>query len=248
LLGASGWQYDSWRGRFYPTDIPKARWLEHYGAAFRTVEVNNTFYRLPARSTFVSWARRTPPDFVLTVKASRFLTHVRRLRQPEEPVRRLMEAAEGLGTKLGCVLLQLPPDLTARLDELERTLRCFPARTRVAVEARHSSWFSDDLRAVLERHDAALCLADRRSRPVTPLWRTASWGYLRMHQGRGASEPCYGRTALSSWARRLALLFSAEDDVYVYFNNDAGACALRDARRFSSALSASGLEPTRTGA
>jgi uncharacterized protein YecE (DUF72 family) len=247
LVGASGWQYDSWRGAFYPPDTPQARWLEYYAAAFRTVEVNNTFYRLPARSTFSSWAGRTPDDFVVTIKASRYLTHVKRLREPEEPVRRLMDAVKGLGSKLGAVLVQLPPDLPAHFEDLDRTLASFPGSTRVAVEARHETWFTEELRGVLERHDAALCLADRLSRPITPLWRTASWGYLRMHEGRGNAQPCYGRTALVSWAGRLADLFTPHDEVYVYFNNDARGCAVRDARHFASALSGAGLLPTRTG-
>ena len=246
LVGASGWQYSSWRGPFYPADVAQARWLEYYAAAFRTVEVNNSFYRLPARSTFEAWAERTPDDFVVTVKASRFLTHVKRLRDPEEPVGRLMHAAAGLGPKLGAVLLQLPPDLRARLDELDRTLQAFPKGTRVAVEPRHESWFTDELRALLEARDTALCLADRRSRPVTPLWRTASFGYLRMHEGRGIAHPCYGRTALASWAGRLAELFGPGEDVYVYFNNDPRGCAVRDARRFADALGGAGLVPTRT--
>ncbi|HML00718.1 MAG TPA: DUF72 domain-containing protein, partial [Acidimicrobiales bacterium] len=149
LIGTSGWQYDSWRGRFYPEDLPQSRWLEYYARSFRTVEVNNTFYRLPAPATFTSWAQRTPEDFVLTVKASRYLTHVKRLRDPEEPVRRLMDAAAGLHGKLGVVLVQLPPDLPARFDDLDRTLRSFPEPVRVAVEARHESWFTDDFREVL---------------------------------------------------------------------------------------------------
>jgi uncharacterized protein YecE (DUF72 family) len=248
FVGASGWQYDSWLGVFYPARLAKTRWLEHYAAAFATVEVNNTFYRLPAPATFMSWAARTPDDFVVSVKASRYLTHVRRLRQPEEPVRRLMEAAQGLGQKLGVVLVQLPPDLPARFTELDRTLASFPRHVRVAVEARHPSWYVDELRAVLTCHDAALCLADRHSRPVTPLWRTASWGYLRMHEGRGQSAPGYGRSALASWASRVAELFGPERDVYVYFNNDTRGCAPGDARRFAVALTRAGLHPTRTTA
>jgi uncharacterized protein YecE (DUF72 family) len=246
LVGASGWQYSSWRGPFYPPEIPQARWLEYYAETFRTVEVNNTFYRLPNRSTFASWAERTPDDFVVTIKASRYLTHVKRLRDPDEPVGRLMDAVGGLGAKLGAVLVQLPPDLPARFEELDQTLRSFPRSTRVAVEARHDSWFTGELRAVLEAHDAALCFADRRSRPVSPLWRTASWGYLRMHEGRGIAHPCYGRTSLASWAGRLADLFGPDEDVYVYFNNDPRGCAVRDARRFASAVDGTGLVPTRT--
>ena len=246
LIGASGWQYDSWRGPLYPPGLAKAHWLEHYARCFQTVEVNSTFYRLPNASTLHSWASKTPEDFVFSVKASRYLTHVRRLLDPGDPVKRLVRALDALGGKLGVVLLQLPPDLEADLEDLDDTLACFPGELRVAVEPRHPSWFTDGLRRLLERRGAALCLADRRSRPVAPLWRTASWGYLRLHEGRGAAHPCYGRMALASWAERLDDLFGAGDEVFAYFNNDARACAVRDARRFAGALANVSLEPTRT--
>ena len=245
LIGASGWQYRDWRGPFYPQGLAQARWLEHYSAQFRTVEVNNTFYRLPPPSTFAAWGRRTPDDFVVTVKASRYLTHVKRLREPEEPVRRLMDGAAQLGAKLGPILVQLPPDLPARLAELDRTLGCFPPGVRVAVEPRHPTWFTDELRALLERRGAALALADRLSRPVTPLWRTADWGYLRLHEGRGPRRPCYGRAALRSWAQRLVELWPAGADVFVYFNNDPRGCAVHDARLFAAEVGAAGGVPTR---
>src|SRR5579884_4499410 len=126
-VGCSGWQYTSWRGPFYPPGLPQARWLEHYAAAFATVEVNNTFYRLPPPAVFADWAARVPGDFVVTVKASRYLTHVKRLRQPEEPVGRLMEGARMLGPHLGPVPVQLPPDMPAAPGLLDQALAAFPA-------------------------------------------------------------------------------------------------------------------------
>lgn len=250
LLGTSGWQYRSWRGPYYPVGLAQGRWLEHYARDFATVEVNNTFYRLPAPSSFSAWAARTPPDFIVTVKASRYLTHIRRLREPEEPVARLMAAARCLGPKLGPVLVQLPPDLPARLEDLDRTLSCFPRGVRVAVEPRHDSWFSQELAALLSAHGAALSLADRLSHPITPVWRTADWGYLRLHEGRGRARPCYGATALRSWARRLAELWppAGDADLFVYFNNDPRGCALHDAQRFSAELERVGLRPGRVPA
>ncbi|MGH2816205.1 MAG: DUF72 domain-containing protein, partial [Actinomycetota bacterium] len=159
LVGTSGWQYRDWRGRLYPDGLAQARWLEHYAERFATVESNNAFYRLPEPGTFAAWAERTPPGFVMAVKASRFLTHTRRLRDPEEPVGRLMDHARHLGPKLGPVLLQLPPTLKADPPALERTLRAFPADVRVAVEPRHDSWWTDEIRDLLSAHGAALCLA-----------------------------------------------------------------------------------------
>ena len=160
LVGTSGWQYRDWRGRLYPQRLAQGRWLEHYAERFATVESNNAFYRLPEPGTFAAWADRTPPDFVMAVKASRFLTHVKRLRDPEEPVGRLMDHARHLGAKLGPVLLQLPPTLRADPGALERTLRAFPAGVRVAVEPRHDSWWTDEVRDLLGALGAALCLAD----------------------------------------------------------------------------------------
>ena len=147
-IGTSGWQYRDWRGRFYPKSVPAARWLEHYAGRFATVEINNTFYRLPAPATFSAWKARVPADFEIAVKASRYLTHYKRLREPEEPVDRLMTHARELGEHLGPVLLQLPPDLSIELDRLDRTLRAFGGRVRIAVEPRHRSWFVSELRDV----------------------------------------------------------------------------------------------------
>lgn len=243
-IGTSGWQYASWRGTFYPDRLAQKGWLEHYAERFEVVEVNNAFYRLPEASTFAVWAERTPPDFVVAVKASRYLTHIRRLSEPQEPVARFMERARHLGSKLGPVLLQLPPNLRRDLDALETTLDQFPASVRVAVECRHESWFSDETFKLLADRGAAFCLADSPRRR-TPVVRTADWGYLRLHEGRAQPHPCYGRAALETWARRLEELWDPGDDVYVFFNNDPRGCAVRDARVFASAARRAGLLPTR---
>jgi uncharacterized protein YecE (DUF72 family) len=182
-----------------------------------------------------------PDDFVFSIKASNYLTHRKRLIDPEEPVDRLMERAAALQSHLSVVLLQLPPDLRSEPDRLDRTLRAFGGRTRVAVEPRHDSWFSDEVRTVLESHSAALCLADRGSRAITPLWRTADWTYLRLHYGRARPTSAYGTRALATWTARLAGLFGAGVDGYVYFNNDAHGCAVRDAATFARLAAKSGL-------
>ncbi len=243
-IGTSGWQYRDWRGLFYPQALRQAGWLEHYAARFRVVEVNNAFYRLPEATTFAAWAERTPDDFVVAVKASRYLTHIRRLREPEDAVARLLERARHLGRKLGPVLLQLPPTLPADHAALDATLACFPRHVRVAVEFRHDSWFGDETRSLLAGHDAAFCLADSPNRR-TPEWRTASWGYVRFHEGRSSPRPCYGRAALTGWAGRLAGLFGPDEDLYAFFNNDPRGCAVRDAQRFAGAAARAGLVPTR---
>ncbi|MFF6782205.1 DUF72 domain-containing protein [Streptomyces sp. NPDC012510] len=246
FVGTSGWQYKDWRGALYPEGCPTRLWLEEYAARFATVEINNAFYRLPARETFEAWRARVPEDFVVAVKASRYLTHIKRLRDPEEPVSRLMSHAEGLGDRLGPVLLQLPPTLRADAELLDTCLGCFPSRTRVAVEPRHDSWWTAEIREVLESHEAALCWADTHSRPATPLWRTTDWGYLRLHQGRARPWPHYGARALTTWSHRLAETWPTTADLYVYFNNDPHAAAVRDAMAFARAARQAGLSPTRT--
>ncbi|HEV2088865.1 MAG TPA: DUF72 domain-containing protein [Cryptosporangiaceae bacterium] len=241
-VGTSGWQYRDWRGRLYPANLSQGQWLEHYTQHFATVELNNSFYRLPERATFAGWRDRTPPGFVFTVKASRYLTHIKRLRDPAEPVTRLMDRAEGLGERLGPVLVQLPPTLRADPAALDECLRCFPTGVRIAVEPRHDSWWTDDVRAVLTEHRAALCWADRLGRPVTPLWRTADWGYLRLHEGRAAPRPRYGRRALASWVARLLDAYPTDEDTYVYFNNDPGGAAVTDAYAFAALARRRGQE------
>jgi uncharacterized protein YecE (DUF72 family) len=245
-IGTSGWQYRDWRGVLYPDRCPQRLWLEHYAAGFATVENNNAFYRLPARETFEAWRERTPADFVVAVKASRFLTHMKRLRDPEEPVARLLRHAGGLGPRLGPVLLQLPGTLRADPGLLETCLRCFPGDIRVAVEPRHDSWWSPRIHDVLENHGAALCWADAGSRPVTPRWRTTDWGYLRLHRGRAAPAPRYGTRALHTWAERLTSTWSDTEDVFVFFNNDPGGAAVRDAVEFAALATRAGATVTRT--
>ena len=244
LVGTSGWQYRDWRYAFYPEGVPQARWLEHYSERFRTVEVNNAFYRLPEASTFRRWAERTPPDFSVAVKASRYLTHVKRLKEPAEPVARFVDRARHLGDKLGPVLVQLPPNLPLDLQALGQTLGHFPPEWRIAVELRHESWFVEETFELLASFDSAFCLADSR-KLRTPVRRTATWGYVRFHEGRATPSPCYGERALTTWARTLADLYGPECDVYAFFNNDPRGCAVRDTRRLAAAARRHGLEPTR---
>ncbi|HEY0002554.1 MAG TPA: DUF72 domain-containing protein [Actinoplanes sp.] len=249
-IGTSGWQYRDWRpargadeaGYLYPGGLPQRLWLEHYAERFDVVEVNNAFYRLPERSTFQQWRDRTPAGFEFAVKMSRYLTHVKRLNDPAEPVARFLERAEALGDKLGPVLLQLPPTLRADLDALDKTLSLFPERVRVVVEPRHDTWFTDDCRRLLERHGAALCWADRKGRAITPLWTTAAFGYLRLHEGRARPWPRYGRAALTTWVERLADVSQA----YVFFNNDPGGAAVIDAGVLAAIAARRGVRTTRT--
>ena len=231
-VGTSGFDYRDWRGPFYPRFIKGGDRLAYYAEDFATVELNVTFYRMPAASAFRGWRDAVPDGFVFAVKASRYLTHIKRLIDPQGSVEYLMERASVLGDRLGPILLQLPPSMEIDVDRLERTLEAFGGDVRVAVEPRHKSWFVPELCDVLARHDAAFVMADRRSKPITPLWFPVGWTYLRLHEGRAAPRPCYGRTALRSWVDRLGRV----DDGYVFFNNDHRACAVRDARVFERML------------
>lgn len=247
FVGTSGWQYPHWRERFYPKGVAQRRWLEWFAERFQTVELNNSFYRLPAESAFDGWREVTPDDFRFAVKMSRFLTHIKRLRDPAEPVQLFLSRAERLGPKLGPVLLQLPPHFTADPDRLAATLACFPRRVRVAVEFRDASWFVEDVKRVLEQHGAALCLADGAAVTV-PTWRTADWGFVRFHWGGGTPEPCYPREKLARWAARLAELWPPDADLFAYFNNDQLGCAIGDAGLFAAEATRAGLRPTRAPA
>ena len=250
-IGTSGWQYRHWRGVLYPPDVPQRRWLEHYAEQYATVENDGTFYRLPAPETFADWRARTPDGFIMAIKASRYLTHIRRLRDPAEPVERLMRSASGLGPRLGPVLLQLPPNMFADPARLDACLEAFAksdptGAVRVAVEPRHSSWWSDEIRQVLAGHGAALCWADRFDRPLSPLWRTASWGYLRLHEGSAEPWPRYAAATLNSWLDRINQAWPGDAPVYVYFNNDQHGAAIADSAAFASLGRHAGLAVTRT--
>ena len=228
-IGTSGWQYPDWRGVLYPKGLPQRSWLQRYAEVFDTVELNSSFYRLPSAADFTRWKEAVPPGFVIAVKLSRYLTHVRRLRDPEPPVRLFLERASDLGSRLGPVLVQLPPNLPLNADNLERTLRAFPKHVRVAVEFRHASWFSDDVEGILRSRNAALVWADRHGRLQNPPWTTADWMYVRLHGGSGRAGN-YGRHVIDAYADKLTGLGC---DVYVYFDNDLTGNAVRNALRLT---------------
>jgi uncharacterized protein YecE (DUF72 family) len=176
LLGTSGWHYSHWRTRFYPDPLATADWLAYYAAHFDVVEVNNTFYRLPDRGAFEAWHETAPEGFRFALKMSRFLSHIKRLADAAEPIERFLGVAKALGQACGPTLIQLPATFQADVPRLQGMLEAFPRGERVAVEFRHRSWWAEQTRRTLARFDAALCLADRGSRPAAPLWRTADWG------------------------------------------------------------------------
>ncbi len=243
-IGTSGWQYRHWRGKLYETGMPASRWFERYAESFATVELNVTFYRQPRPEVFEGWARRAPDGFRFAVKASRFLTHIKRLRDPRDSVDILMEGAQRLGSHLGPILLQLPPNMEAEPGRLDEALGAFPKDVRVAVEPRHPR----EVRDILRGHAAALCLADRRGArtPTDRNWATASWGYARFHAGTAQPRGCYGERARTTWLERIRALWPVGADVFLYWNNDFRGCAPRDAAAFARLALRDGLEVTRT--
>ena len=235
-IGCSGWSYPDWKDRFYPKDLPQTRWLDHYAGQFDTVEVNNTFYRLPSASSVQQWVEQTPGRFVFTVKASRYLTHVKRLKTTERYVKRFLDPLEPLieAGKLGPVLWQLPPTMKRDDERLAGTLE-LASRCRNAVEFRHESWFADDVMSLLREHRAALVVAERHGMADQPRALTADWTLIRLHRGRGRNGN-YSKAELDTWRRRIAQ-WRGRAEVFAYFNNDQNAYAPDNARRLAASFS-----------
>ncbi len=227
-VGCSGWQYKHWRGAFYPADLPQTRWFEYYAARFDTVEINNSFYRLPERSTFVTWARRAPMGFEFAVKASRFLTHMKKLKDPQEPLDRLFSRMRGLGTHLGPVLYQLPPGLKPDVERLRTFLHLLPRGARHVLEFREPAWYTREISDLLEGAGVALCLHDMPG-SATGRQRIGPFVYVRFHGADAKYAGTYSNERLARWAEWLAAERRTGTDVYAYFNNDVGGHAPRDA-------------------
>ena len=234
-VGTSGWQYRHWRYTYFRKGVPQNRWFEQVLRDFRTVELNVTFYRLPRAEVFAGWYARSPDDAVITVKASRYLTHMKRLKDPAEPLRRMLQRAEGLGPKLGPVLFQFPNRFAADIGRLEAFLKLLRRRRglRCAFEFRHQSWLDVSVFELLESGNHALCIPVGMRLP-REVRLTADWTYLRLHKGqRGIG---FSDDELRTWAGHIETFRRRRADVYVYFNNDTDGHAIRDAKRLRSLL------------
>jgi uncharacterized protein YecE (DUF72 family) len=227
-VGCSGWEYKHWRGDFYPATVPRTRWFEHYAAVFDTVEINNTFYRLPEERTFAAWSARAPAGFLYAVKASRFLTHMKKLKDPEEPLDRLFSRMRPLGRHLGPVLYQLPPGWKLDRERLERFLQALPRDARHVIEFRDPTWYADGVAGLLEKYGVARCLHDMGG-SATERERVGPFVYVRFHGATGRYRGGYSGSRLRTWADWLHAQRAAGVDVFAYFNNDAGGHAPRDA-------------------
>lgn len=236
-VGCSGWNYQHWRnGVFYPPRLPSRLWLDYYAERFDTVEINNTFYRLPTRKAVQGWVEQSPPGFLFTVKASRFLTHMKRLTDLDSGVERFYERIEPLteSPKLGPVLWQLPANFHRNDERLRDALDRLPSG-RHCFEFRHPSWFCDETYAALRAHGVALVIGDHPERPFQTLDLTADWTLVRFHHGRRGRRGNYSQGELEEWRDRIAK-WRGRVEVFAYFNNDWEGFAVRNARRLQRAL------------
>ena len=236
-IGTSGWVYKHWLGLFYPPELAGREWLPFYARHFPTVEINRSYYRLPTEAQFRAWAEQAPPapHFLFAVKASRYLTHMKKLREPAEPVARLIEAASGLGDRLGPFLYQLPPRWRANPERLATFAATLPPGHRAAVEFREPSWYGEETLRILEEAGCALAVAVGGPEPTPPgTPDVGPFRYVRFHHGSGGWG--FSDAELLPWADRLAADAAAGKDAHVYFNNDPGGHALADARRLREML------------
>ena len=238
-IGCSGWNYADWRGTFYPQREPQRRWLELYARRFDTVEVNTTFYRLPRRDAVAGWVKQTPADFRFAVKASRYLTHIKRLTDVSEGVARFYERIEPLieAGKLGPVLWQLPGNFPRDDERLRRWLDALPDG-RHTIEFRHESWFRAPVIRALRAHDVAMTIGDHPERPFQTREATASWRFVRFHYGQRGRAGNYSATEIEQWARRIAQ-WRRRQEVWAYFNNDWRGFAPANARALARRLGVS---------
>src|ERR1044071_1820634 len=223
-LGTSGYSYKEWKGPFYPEDLPEKQMLRFYGERFRTVEINNTFYRMPKPSVLEGWAAEVPENFRFVLKASQRITHMQRLKDAGDSVSYLLKVAGALKERLGPLLFQLPPFLKKDAQRLREFLELLPKDRRVAMEFRHESWFDEEIFTLLREHGAALCIAEAEDGVEVPFVPTASWGYLRLRR------PDYGDEQLKSWAKRVGE--QAWNDAFIFFKHEDEGKAPQMARRF----------------
>lgn len=235
-IGCSGFNYPHWLGTFYPEGLPQKRWLAHYLTVFSSLELNVTFYRLLKPATFVHWREETPPGFSFSVKGSRFITHVKRLSEPEEPLERFFDGVLQLDEKLAAVLWQLPPGLSCNTELLARFLDCLrPYAVRNVLEFRHESWLTEEVPALCRCHNVALCMADWPPFIDNPPL-TADFIYIRRHGRGGRYNSCYTREELAADARRIRGYLDNGHDVHVYFNNDYNGYAPQNAQELVAML------------
>ena len=237
-IGTSGWHYDHWRGPFYPDDTTSDAYLSFYAERFGTVEVNNAFYQLPDERTLIAWRGTVQDGFLFAVKASRYITHMKKLKDPAGPLDTFFSRIDALGDRLGPVLFQLPPRWHVDVERLEAFLEALPAGVRAVFEFRDPSWFSERVYDLLDRHGAAFCIYDLAG-SESPHVVTGGTAYVRLHGSGAAYEGAYSKQALGGWAGACSGWLRSGKDVFVYFDNDARGSAANDALALKKMLGAS---------
>jgi uncharacterized protein YecE (DUF72 family) len=227
-IGTSGWHYKHWLGPFYPDKLPASKMLDFYARHFDTVELNNTFYRLPVESGLEKWREGTPKGFCFAAKGSRFLTHMKKLKDPETGIERYFERVDRLGRKLGPVVFQLPPFWEVDLDRLEHFLRALPKGHRYAFEFRNPTWHTDAVYRTLQKYNAAFCIFEI-SGFSSECHITADFTYIRLHGPGGAYQGSYPPATLELWAGRLLKWRKQLRAVHIYFDNDQAGYAVENA-------------------
>jgi len=228
-IGTSGWYYEHWKELFYPAGLPKSKWFEHYAGHFDTVEINNTFYHLPKEQSLQRWHRLAPKGFLYAVKANRYITHIKKLKDASESVQHFFERVGLLKGKLGPILYQLPPSLHKDLDLLETFIKLLPKRKDAAFEFRHKSWYSDDTFELLSKFNVGFCIHDMPGKE-SPRVVTADIIYVRFHGTTGRYSGSYPKSQLQDWAKWLRTKAEEVSSVYAYFNNDIGGHAIKNAK------------------
>jgi uncharacterized protein YecE (DUF72 family) len=231
-IGTSGWVYTHWCDAFYPVGLRESRWLSFYAQHFCTVELNNSFYRLPSGQAFARWADEVPAGFRFAVKASRYLTHMRKLKEPQEPLQRFLDRARLLGDRLGPILYQLPPNWKVNLARLRAFLACLPPGLTHVIEFRDPSWMCTEVFSLLEESSTSLCVSSLPGL-TCPVRATSRVVYIRMHGAQTLYASCYSEAELRWWASRVVETLAGGSEVYVYFNNDAFGYAIQNAHRLA---------------
>ena len=234
-IGTSGWYYDHWKKLFYPAGLPKSKWFEHYAQHFDTVEINNTFYHLPKEQSVQRWHNLAPKGFLYAAKANRYITHIKKLKDVSEPLERFFDRINLLKGNLGPILYQLPPSLQKNLDLLSNFIKLLPKRRTAVFEFRHSSWYSDDTFKLLRKLKAGFCIHDMPGKE-SPRVVTADTIYIRFHGTTGRYSGSYSKSVLQNWAEWLKEQSQKARGIYIYFNNDAHAHAIKNAKQLKQQL------------
>jgi len=232
-IGTSGWFYQHWIERFYPKELHKSEWFKYFCGHFDTVEINNTFYHLPKQKTVENWQKVSPKNFIFAVKASRFITHIKRLKGIDEPLERFFEIAKLLKLKLGPILFQLPPSLQKNTELLSGFIEKLPRENTYVFEFRNQSWYGDETYALLDKNNIGICVHDMPGNP-SPKIITGKIIYIRFHGLSGRYEGNYTESMLNKWAGWIKKQKAKE--IYAYFNNDYNAYAVSNAKQLKTML------------